>query len=312
MNNKYEVIILGGGPAGLSAAIYAGRAKRKVLVIDNTLPGGQYATNSEIANYPGIGAFPIPTSELGQRMYDQALAQRVEIIFANISACDLTAENKKISTDYNGDFFAPVIIITTGRHPRILGIEGELNLRGMGVSYCATCDGAFFKDKKVLVVGGGNSAVEEALYLTKFVSSLILIHRRDSFRAEKVLVEKLLEHPKIEVKKGYILNSINGSDKVESVVVENILNHQKEKILLDGVFIYVGSEPNTELFKETLPLDENNYILTNTEMQTLLPGVFAAGDVIKKELYQIVTAVSDGAIAGVNADKYLDKKEFAL
>jgi len=300
-----DLIIIGAGPAGMSAGIYAARSTLSPLIIESQMPGGQVALTDFIENYP---AFPNGMSgqELTKLMEEQCNNFNVE--FMNFVQVDFVEkENKifKLKTN-QGDFFAKTVIVATGASPAELGIPGEREFKGRGVSYCATCDGPLFKDKDILVVGGGDSAVQEAIYLTKFVSSLKIVHRRDKLRARKMLQEKAIKNPKIDILWNSNLLEIKGKDLVERVVIFNNKTNQKREIRIDGVFMYVGFKPNSSLVKNLVEMDKLGRIITDHKMRTSTTGLFAAGDVRNTPLRQVVTAVSDGAIAAINAEEYLE------
>lgn len=300
-----DLIIIGAGPAGMSAGIYAARSALSPLIIESQMPGGQVALTDFIENYP---AFPNGMSgqELTKLMEEQCNNFNVE--FMNFVQVDFVEkENKifKLKTN-QGDFFAKTVIVATGASPAELGIPGEREFKGRGVSYCATCDGPLFKDKDILVVGGGDSAVQEAIYLTKFVSSLKIVHRRDKLRARKMLQEKVFKNPKIDILWNSNLLEIKGKDLVERVVIFNNKTNQKREIRIDGVFMYVGFKPNSSLVKDLVEMDKLGRIITDHKMRTSTTGLFATGDVRNTPLRQVVTAVSDGAIAAINAEEYLE------
>lgn len=309
MNTEiYDLIILGGGCAGLTAAIYAGRANLRTLILETGVLGGQAATTDEIGNYPGAPNITGP--ELMQTMYSQAMEYSVTYKACQINHIYLNGKQKEISTDA-GAFSSHAVIIATGATPRKLGFDGEDVFRGHGVSYCATCDGFFFRDKDIFVIGGGNSAAEEALYLTRFGRKVTMLVRKDAFRCEKHLTNQIFAHPKIEVKFNTELIRAFGDVTLKGMELKNnktgALSTYKvsEADGLFGIFIFVGYEPASSLFKDQIQMDEAGYILTNDKMETNIPGVYAAGDVRQKELRQLVTATSDGAIAATQAEKYI-------
>jgi len=300
-----DLIIIGAGPAGMSAGIYAARSALSPLIIESQMPGGQVALTDFIENYP---AFPngVSGQELTKLMEEQCNNFNVE--FMNFVQVDFVEkENKifKLKTN-QGDFFAKTVIVATGASPAEPDIPGEREFKGRGVSYCATCDGPLFKDKDILVVGGGDSAVQEAIYLTKFVSSLKIVHRRDKLRARKMLQEKAFKNPKIDILWNSNLLEIKGKDLVERVVIFNNKTNQKREIRIDGLFMYVGFKPNSSLVKDLVEMDKLGRIITDHKMRTSTTGLFAAGDVRNTPLRQVVTAVSDGAIAAINAEEYLE------
>jgi thioredoxin reductase (NADPH) len=301
---KYELIIIGGGPAGLTAGIYAARSRLKTLLIEKGVPGGQISASERVENFPG---FPqgISGQELVFRMEEQAKKFGLEI--KNLTeAREMQKEKKgfKIFTS-EGDFFSQAVIIASGSSPAKLGIPGEKEFTGKGVSYCATCDGAFFKDREVLVVGGGNSAIEEAIFLTKFASKVTVVHRRDELRATKILQERAFENPKIEFIWNSHLVKVMGKEKVEKAVVKNKLTQEEKEVKVDGIFIYVGVKPNAQFLPPEVKVDERGFILTDENMETNVKGIFAAGDVRSNKLKQVVVACGEGALAAHMAEKYL-------
>ena len=304
----YDLIILGGGCAGLTAAIYAGRANLDTLILETGVLGGQGATTAEIGNYPGTPDITGP--ELMQKMFDQAKDYGAKYQACQITDIHLHGEQKEVITDA-GTFYSRALIIATGAAPRKLGFEGEDKFRGHGVSYCATCDGFFFRDKDIFVIGGGNSAAEEALFLTRFARKVTMLVRRDVFRCEKHLADQILSHPKIEVLFNTELVRAFGEEALNGVELKNNKTgasstyYVSEEDGLFGIFVFVGYEPASALFKEDIQIDEAGYIVTNDRMETNISGVYAAGDVRQKELRQLVTATADGAIAAVSAEKYI-------
>ena len=299
----FDCIILGAGPAGLSCALYAIRSGLKTAIIDVSAIGGTPANYCEIENYLGFGK--IQGYELCERFENHIDEFEVEKFpYEEIQSIDLISEDKKIIT-LNGEFSAKTVIIAVGAKNKKLNVKGENDFIGRGVSYCAVCDGAFYKDKIVAVVGGGNSALEEAIYLTQHAKKVYLIHRRDSFRADKIIQDKLYSNKKIELVLNSTVDEILGDNKVNSVVVKSVNSDKKSKIKIDGIFPYIGLEPNIEQFGAQLKLDESGFIITDEFMKTNIDGVYAIGDVRKTPLRQVITAVSDGAIAGVEASKYL-------
>jgi len=303
-NTIYDVIIVGGGPAGLSASLYAARALLSVLVIELGLPGGQAFNTDAIANYPG---FPgeITGPELTQRMEEQARSFGAEFVTAEVTQF---APEQRVwaCTTTEGVFRSKTLIVAAGAAPRRLAVPGEAEFTGAGVSYCATCDGAFYRQKEVVVVGGGDAAIQEAIFLTRFADRVTVVHRRDELRATAVLREKAFRNGKIDFRWNTVLEEITGSTKVEAVVLRDVTGGKVETFKTDGVFIYVGTRPNTDFLPAEIKRDRQGYIITDAAMETGLPGVFAAGDIRQKLLRQIVTAVSDGATAAVAAADYVD------
>ncbi len=306
-------MIIGSGPAGLTAGIYAGRATLKTAILEKQ-PGGQMGNTWSIENYPGTG-LTITGPRLNDNMREQCTENNVKFIQEAVVDIDRAADNTiDIKTELGNTYNCGTVIFATGADPRKLGIPGEEEYRGLGVSYCATCDANFFKDLRVAVVGGGDTALEEALYLTKFASDIKLIHRRDEFRASKILVKRVLESDKIQIIYDSVMKEItSGSDGlVNGAIIENVKTGKKEKLDLEGVFIFAGHVPNTTFIKDNklFKLNEQGYILVDDQMNAGSPGVYAAGDVIKKEIRQIITAASDGCVAAINAGHYIEEEPF--
>ena len=309
MSELYDVIILGGGPAGLTAGLYAGRSRLKTLLIEKNQDGGQIALSADVENYPGQLLEGETGVSLAARMAAQCERFGVERKRDDIQKAELSGEVKRLIGS-GGTYEARTVILATGASPRPIGCENEKDLIGRGVSYCATCDGAFFRGLDVYVAGGGDSAVEEALFLTRFARKVTIIHRRDQLRAAKSIQEKAFANPKI----GFLWDSVvvkaEGSDVLDALTVRNVKTGELTVIKaapedgMLGLFGFVGYLPNTGLFADHLPL-ENGYVSTDADMRTALPGVFAAGDVRVKSLRQVVTAAADGAIAAVQAERYL-------
>ena len=310
MTNKemnYDLLILGGGPAGLTAGLYAGRGLLKTAVIDTGVTGGQLTNILEIENYPG---FPIISGyDLVEKIEEHADKFNIDkFIMQEITKVDLTSAVKTIETTENV-FRAPTVVIATGAKLMKLGVPGETELIGRGVSYCAVCDGAFFRDKEVCVIGGGNAAVEEAIYLTRFASKVNIIHRRDALRAEKVYQQRACANPKINFIWDTTVTSVNGKDKVESLSIRNVKTGENTEIKTDAVFPYIGYSPNTEMFRDQLKLDLKGFIEVDINLETSCEGVFAAGDVRVSPLRQVVISAADGAISATSAVKYLEEKQ---
>jgi thioredoxin reductase (NADPH) len=310
MTDIYDVAILGGGPAGLTSAIYASRARLSTILVEKNYPGGQVMMCENIENYPGYTA---NTSgfELCNSMKEQAEKFGTEIRLSEVSGLELSGSEKVLKTTDGGEIRAKTIILSLGAHPRRLGVPGEAEFIGRGVSYCAVCDAAFFKDKKLAVIGGGDSAVEDSNFLTRYASNVTIIHRRDKFRAQRIIQERALENPTIVVQWNSVVKSIGGKDNVDHVVLEDVLTKEQVHMPVDGVFVLIGLDPNTKLLNGQITLDEMGYIITDENMRTNIPGVFAAGDVRKKLLRQIVTACADGAIAATAAEKYIEDANWA-
>lgn len=312
MSKVYDVIVIGGGPAGLSAALYAGRARLNTLVIEKKKEGGQIALTSEVENYPGCIEGESGPS-LIDRMYKQVLNFGAEFVYDEIESVYLEGAIKQLKGKKDV-YKAKTIIIATGASSRPIGCKSEKEFIGKGVSYCATCDGSFFEDFDIYVVGGGDTAVEEAMYLTKFGRSVTIIHRRDELRAAKSIQDKAFKNEKIKFMWNTVVKELGGDGILSSMVVENVNTGELTTIEADeedmtfGLFGFIGYIPKTELFKDILTL-ENGYIVTDENMKTNIDGVFAVGDVRVKSLRQVVTAASDGAIAAVQAEKYIESLE---
>ncbi|HLT76657.1 MAG TPA: thioredoxin-disulfide reductase [Ferrovibrio sp.] len=306
--HRTKVLILGSGPAGATAAIYAARASLKPIMVHGLQPGGQLTITTDVENYPGF-AEVIQGPWLMQQMEAQAQHVGTTIIHDYIVSVDLSKRPFVARGDSGDTYVADTLIIATGAQARWLGLPSEQTFQGFGVSACATCDGFFFRGKKVVVVGGGNTAVEEALYLTNHASEVTVVHRRDSFRAEKILQERLFANPKIKVVWDHVIDEILGDEEprgVTGVRLKNVKTGATQELATDGVFIAIGHTPNTELFKGQLPLDAEGYITTKPgTTQTAIPGVFAAGDVQDKIYRQAVTAAGTGCMAALEAEKFL-------
>jgi len=301
-----KVLVLGSGPAGLSAALYAARAELEPLVLTGAELGGQAALTHTIENYPG---FPngVGGSELGELFQKQAERFGARVEFETANAVDLSRRPFKVSGD-SGEYLADTLVVATGARPNHLEIPGEYELTGKGVSYCATCDGWFFKDKKVIVVGGGDSALEEGLFLTRFANSVTIVHRRDSLRAGKVLQSRALNHPKISFLWNSVVTDVLGTDKVIAVKLKNVQTGKTSQLASDGVFIFIGHTPNTQMFKGQLEMDELGYVNANALMETNVPGVFVAGEVADSHFRQVVTSAGMGAAAAIQATHFLEKE----
>lgn len=300
-----EVLILGAGAAGLSAAIYASRAKMKTIVIDESIPGGQTGTTYHVANYPGTPGV-VRGKEITENMRNQAISFGAVIEdLKEIFEVQLVEDTKHVRTE-DTDFYAKTIILAPGAQPRMLLAEGAADFKGRGVHYCATCDGAMYQDRKIIVVGGGNSAVEEAIYLTKFASHVTIVHRSENFRASKTALDEAFENKKIDIITNAIVKTVNGSGHaLTSVILENVNTGELTELPTEGAFVYIGTEPLTKMFAGQVEIDESGYIVASEDTRTNIPGVFAAGDVRTKPVRQIVTAASDGAVAGIMAERYV-------
>jgi len=309
----YDVIILGGGPAGLAAGLYAGRARLDTLMIEKEKEGGLIVQTEEVENYPG--ALEGDTGmTLTQRMVEQVDKFLANRLIDTITEVDLESDIKVLKGN-KGEYKAKAVIVATGAKPKLIGCPGELDFIGKGVSYCATCDGAFFEGFEVYVVGGGDSAVEEAIFLTRFARKVHIIHRRDELRAAKSIQEKAFENEKIDFIWDSQVEEVKGTGLVNSMVIKNRKTGEITEIKADendgifGIFVFIGYNPITELFRDKLDM-KDDYLITNETMETNIPGVFAAGDVRDKMLRQVVTATADGAIAAVSAERYIECKEF--
>ncbi|MFH1413889.1 MAG: thioredoxin-disulfide reductase [Candidatus Omnitrophota bacterium] len=299
----HDLIIIGAGPAGLTAGLYAGRSRLKTLILEKLSVGGRILLTEHIENYPGFidGVAP---SELIKRIEEQVKKLDIKIGYEEV--LELDCESMSVKTDTK-TYSAHAIIIATGAHPKRLGIPGEERFTGRGVSYCATCDGAFYRDKDVMIIGGGNSMAEEALFLTRFAKQVNVVHRRRELRASAVLQERLKKNKKINFVLNSVILEITGSDKIESVKIKDVNSGEERIMRCDGVFIYVGHTPETQFVKEKLKLDDSGFIITQDNLSTSAEGIFACGDCRKKALYQVITACGDGATAADSAYKCISK-----
>jgi thioredoxin reductase (NADPH) len=301
----YDVIIIGAGPAGMTAAVYASRANMSTLMIERGVPGGQMTNTEEIENYPGYDSILGP--ELSNKMFEHAKKFGAEYAYGDIKQI-IDGEEYKTVDAGTKQFKARSIIIATGAQFKKLGVPGESEFGGRGVSYCAVCDGAFFKGRELVVVGGGDSAVEEGVYLTRFASKVTIVHRRDKLRAQKILQQRAFENEKIDFIWNHTVKEIHGKDgKVNAVTLVNTVTGEEKEFKTDGVFVYIGMVPLTKPFENLNITNEAGYIVTNELMETSVPGVFAAGDVREKNLRQIVTATGDGSIAAQSAQRYVEE-----
>ena len=302
-----KVLVLGSGPTGYSAALYAARAELQPVVLTGMQLGGQAALTYTIENYPG---FPegVGGAQLGELFQKQAEHFGAVTEFDMANSVDLSKRPFKVTTD-SGEYLADVLIVGTGASPNHLEIPGEVELTGRGVSYCATCDGWFFKDKKVVVVGGGDSALEEALFITRYASSVTIIHRRDEFRAGAILQKRAREHPKINFILDTVVTETIGTDKLEALRLKNVKTGDETILETDGLFIFIGHTPNTQMFKGQLEMSDLGYIKVNDKMETSIPGVFAAGEAADPTFRQVVTSAGMGAAAAISATRFLETEE---
>ena len=306
---KHELVIIGAGPAGMSAAIYGRRAGLDVLVLEKAATGGQINITDEIENYPGVAHATGP--ELGDLLKNHALKFNTEIRMVDDSKVELRGDKKIIITHKSGqanEIEAEAVIVATGAHFKRLGCEGEAEHIGQGVSFCAVCDGAFFEDLEVAVVGGGNTAVEEGGYLTKFASKVYIIHRRDEFRADRAAIAQALANPKIEPVYNTVVEKIEGDGMVENLVLKNVKTGEISNLPVSGVFMFVGQEPDDECVRGLVKAERGGWIITNDHMETSIEGIFAAGDVRSKYLRQVITAAADGAVAAMAASSYINEQ----
>ena len=305
-NNHYDTIIIGGGPAGLTAGIYLARARVKTLIINEGIVGGQMILTYEIANYPGIEK--ITGYELANTMRKQAESFGCTIINGkSVKDMELVNEIKSITLSDGSNFTANSIILSPGGRSRTLGIQGEENFKGKGISYCATCDGDFFTDKEIVVVGGGNSALEEAVSLTKYAKKVTIVHMLEKFQASEYSIEEAKKNPKVNFTMKSSLVSFNGNESIESVDIKNLETNEITKFKTDGVFVFIGYVPNTEFLKDKVELNKRKEIVVKEDMSTSIEGVYAAGDSITKLYRQITTAVADGTVAALSVSNYLEK-----
>ncbi|MFC1984271.1 thioredoxin-disulfide reductase [Chloroflexota bacterium] len=305
MNEKYDVVIIGGGPAGLTAGLYTSRDQLNSLLIEKGLVGGQIANAEQVENYPG---FPegINGFELGQLMHQQATKYELKTLVAEVTGIELK-EGQKVIRTTEGDFIARAVIIAGGSERQKLGVPGEEEFTGKGVSYCATCDAAFFREKPVAVAGGGNVAITEALHLTKFASRVTVIHRRDQLRASHITQEKAFSQPKIEFRWNSVVERIEGGDFVQRIRLRQVKTEEESVLEVTGIFISIGLKPNTDYLKGILPLDVTGHIITNEKMETKIPGIFAAGDIRYNSARQAITAAGDGTTAAIYTEKFISE-----
>jgi thioredoxin reductase (NADPH) len=305
MSERWDVAVIGAGPAGLAAAIYAARARLRTLVLDESVPGGQVKTTHKVSNYPG---FPedVRGADLAAAFAAQAERFGAEVRRAvEITDHELAASPKRLVLDEEETVEARAVIVATGARPRPLGVPGEDRFKGRGISYCATCDGAYFEDKDIHVIGGGNSAVEESLFLTQFARSVTIVHQFLEFQAEPASVQEALAHPRIRVLLGHEPRGFHGETALERLEVEELATKERKLLATDGVFVFVGMVPRTDLLARYVPLAPGGYVETTDAMETPIPGLYAAGDIRVKRFRQITTAVADGTVAALAAQKHL-------
>jgi len=301
-----DIIIVGGGLAGLTAGMYAQRGGLDTLLFEKMFTGGQASTTNLIENYPGFDE-PISGPDFAMKIENHARKFGLEILYDEITDLELEGKIKKVKTE-NGVYECKALILAMGAEPRKLGLDKEDEFRGRGVSYCATCDGAFYRGKDVVVVGGGDTAAEDALFLSQYVNKVYLVHRRDTLRATKILADRVIASNKIEKIWDSTVEAILGENQVTGIRVANVKTGEKREINVDGIFIAIGVRPNSDLIKDKVKMSEAGYVLTNDSMETNIPGVFAAGDLRQKPLLQLVTAASDGAVAAYSAQRYIIEK----
>ncbi|MBK7452627.1 MAG: thioredoxin-disulfide reductase [Anaerolineales bacterium] len=304
-NEKHvKVLVLGAGPAGLAAALYAARAELNPVVLTGMQLGGQAALTHTIENYPG---FPegVGGAQLGELFQKQAENFGAKVEFDMAHEVDLSQRPYKVTTD-SGEYKADTLILTTGANPTHLNVPGEVELTGRGVSYCATCDGWFFKDKKVVIVGGGDSALEEALFITRYASSVTVIHRRDEFRASPVLQKRAREHPKMNFILDTVVTEVVGTDKIDTLKLKNVKTGAESTFDTDGLFIFIGHVPNTQMFKGQLDMSDLGYVIVNDKMETSVEGVYAAGEIADPHFRQVITSAGMGAAAAIQATRFLE------
>ena len=304
-NEKHvKVLVLGAGPAGLAAALYAARAELQPVVLTGMQLGGQAALTHTIENYPG---FPegVGGAQLGELFQKQAENFGAKVEFDMAHEVDLSQRPYKVTTD-SGEYKADTLILTTGANPTHLNVPGEVELTGRGVSYCATCDGWFFKDKKVVIVGGGDSALEEALFITRYASSVTVIHRRDEFRASPVLQKRAKEHPKMNFILDTVVTEVVGTDKIDTLKLKNVKTGAESTFDTDGLFIFIGHVPNTQMFKGQLDMSDLGYVIVNDKMETSVEGVYAAGEIADPHFRQVITSAGMGAAAAIQATRFLE------
>ncbi len=308
--SKYEIVIVGAGPAGLAAALYTSRSQVPTLVLERGVPGGQLWNTEDIDDYPGFGLVQGP--ELAQKMQEHAERFGAEIETASVTGIWSDGDEKVVETDDGTQYRAHAVIVTVGGDPRKLGVPGEEEYAGKGVSYCAVCDGAFFKDEQIAVVGGGDSAVEESAFLPRFGSKVFIVHRRDEFRATSLLVEQMEATGKVEKVLNSVAEEITGNEKVNGLKVRNVKTGEVSDLEVGAVFPFVGFIPHSDIFNEEIELDEGGYIVSNEKMETSIPGIFVAGDVRSQYVRQISNAVGDATVAALAASAYIDELKLRI
>ena len=302
MAENYDIAIIGAGPAGLAAGLYAARSRRKSIIFEKNVTGGQIALTSTVENYPGI--IEINGFDLGQAMLQQAELHGLETAYTNVNTIDPEGRYHILRTD-DGEYRAKTVILTGGADYNRIGIPGEERLTGFGVSYCGTCDAAFFKDMDVAVVGGGDAAMDESMFISRYASKVTVIHRRDELRASKILQERAFANPKIDFIWNTIVTEIDGEKEVQSARLRNVLTGEESALPVAAVFVFIGQTPNTGFMKNLVDMDEGGHILVNLWMETSTPGVYAAGDIRAQSARQVVTGAGDGATAAIRADHYI-------
>ena len=306
MENKkiYDCLIIGAGPAGLTAAIYAQRAGLRCLIIEKDTPGGKMSKTAVIENYPGFKT--IKGYEISLNMLNQAKETGVTYLYGAVTSINKKENIFELAIEGEESVYGKTVIVATGMKEKKIGAPGEEKFYGNGVSYCAICDGVLFRGKEVAVVGGGNSAFEESIYLSELANKVYLIHRNENFRAEQKIIDKVKATPKIELITNSVIKSVNGDKQVTGITVSNVIDNTEREIKLDGVFVFIGYNPETDFIDNKIIDVDNNFIVANQDMETKTPGLFSAGDVIQKKFRQISTAVSDGTIAALNIKKYIE------
>ena len=299
---EYEIVIVGGGPAGLSAGVYAARALRKTLLLERKVIGGQIALTSDVENYPGMDN--VNGFDLAEAMHKQATKYGMETAYADVTSIERQGDLHLVRTS-EGDYIAKALIITAGADYNRLGVPGEERLTGHGVSYCATCDGAFFKDQEVAVVGGGDAAMDEGLFVTRYASKVHVIHRRDKLRAGAILRERAFANPKMDFTWNTVVEEILGETEVTGVKLRNVVSGETSTMAVGAVFVFIGLSPNSGYLRGVVPMDEGGHVLVNEWMETEIPGLFAAGDIRSNSARQVVSSAGDGATAAIRADQYL-------